>query len=357
MVAVKIRNEIYKKTFISFFIAFIVLSFSFFIYLLLTGKLTFGSLEQPWDGVSVATQFESGNGTSENPYIIRSPEEFVYFQNLIEGDNYQSYQDKYYALDGDLNFGDKSFSSIGIITSEEDKIFKGHFDGRGHSIYNLKIDQDVVVDNVSYYSLFTKVENASIENLIMRSFKIKVNENEHEYNNIVGFIGEVLTNSKDENINEETVLSQFVNLSFIDFDIDYADIKSSDNYIGVFTKSVSSNSYLYNLSFIGRIRGNDNNNKIGIISDNIDGEVYKVISNISLENMNDINFSNEKIKNHYIVKDGKIYLDGEEISNEMLLSEFNDNSSDYYWDYEENQFVLKKYVAINLMISEGFYMF
>ena len=101
---------------------------------------------------------------------------------------------------------------------------------------------------------------------------------------------------------------------------------------------------MYNLSFIGRIRGNDNNNKIGIISDNIDGEVYKAISNISLENMNDINFSNEKIKNHYIVKDGKIYLDGEEISNEMLLSEFNDNSSDYYWDYEENQFVLKKYV-------------
>ncbi len=340
----KIRNEIYRKIFISFFIAFIVLSFSFFIYLLLTGKLTFSSLEQPWDGVSVATQFESGNGTSENPYIIKSPEEFVYFKNLIEGDNYQAYQDKYYALDDDLNFGDKSFSGIGIITSEEDKIFKGHFDGRGHSIYNLKIDKDVVVDNVSYYSLFTKVENASIENLIMKSFKIKVNENEHEQKNIVGFIGDVLTTSKDENINEETILSQFVNLSFVDFNIDYADIKSSDNYIGVFTKSVSSNSYLYNLSFMGKIEGNDNNNKIGIISDNIDGKVWKVISNISLENIHDINFSNEKIKNHYIVKDGRIYLDGEEISNEILLSEFNDNSSDYYWNYEENQFILKKYV-------------
>ena len=40
-------------------------------------------------------------------------------------------------------------------------------------INNLKIDSEVVIDDVSYYSLFTKTENASIKNLMMKSFKIK----------------------------------------------------------------------------------------------------------------------------------------------------------------------------------------
>ena len=131
-----------KRIYAFFIIALFLVTFAFGLYSFITGVISFGELEDVWDGVSVATQFESGNGTFENPYIIKTPEEFVYFKALIEGDSFQAYQDKYYALDDDLNFGDNSFSSIGVITATEEgnnqeKIFKGHLDGRGHSIYNL----------------------------------------------------------------------------------------------------------------------------------------------------------------------------------------------------------------------------
>ena len=149
----KVRNEIYKRIFVSFFIALIAVSCSFFIYSLLTGKLTFSSYGEGWDGFTVAIQFESGNGTEENPYIIRTPEEFVYFKNLIEGENYKAYQDKYYALENDLNFGGNSFSSIGIITGEEgnveDRIFKGNLDGMSSTI---KISFKYPIFEVSFFA-------------------------------------------------------------------------------------------------------------------------------------------------------------------------------------------------------------
>ena len=76
----KRRNENYRKIFVSFFAAFVIVAFSFFIYSLLTGKLSFSSLEQGWDGISIATQFQSGNGTAENPFIIHDENEFLYFK-------------------------------------------------------------------------------------------------------------------------------------------------------------------------------------------------------------------------------------------------------------------------------------
>ncbi len=342
----KVRNVKTKKIFFSFVALFVLTSFSFFIYVLLTGSISFGSKEDIWDGETIASSFGTGNGTKDNPYIIKTPDEFVYFKTLIEGDNYKAYQDKYYALDDDLNFGDKSFSSIGIIdlkdNDTEEKIFKGYFDGRGHSIFNLKIDKEVVIDNTSYYSLFTKTENATIENLIMKSFKIKVNDNEKDI--VTGFIGDILTKDFSEEENEERILSQFRNISLIDFEIDYSDNKKDNNKISIFTNSVSKNSNLSNLYFIGRIKGNNSNSNIGIVTDKIEGKISKIVSNIVLDDVENVDFTNEKIENHYIIKDGNIYLNGEVVSNESLLFNLNDNKdNDYYWDYENNEFTLKKY--------------
>ena len=89
----KLKDKKIKKLFLSFFAALMLTSFSFFIYTLLTGKISFSELEDGWDGTTVATSFSAGNGTKENPYVIKTPEEFVYFKTLIEGENYLSYQD------------------------------------------------------------------------------------------------------------------------------------------------------------------------------------------------------------------------------------------------------------------------
>ena len=93
-----------KNIFIAGFAALFVVVFSFLLINIITGRITFGEADA-WDGESVASSFSSGNGTLENPYIIGSPEEFILFKNSIEGEDFKAYQDKYYELSANLNFG------------------------------------------------------------------------------------------------------------------------------------------------------------------------------------------------------------------------------------------------------------
>lgn len=133
-------EKLSKKTkiFVTSFAALFVVAFSFLLINIITGRITFGEADA-WDGESVASSFSSGNGTLENPYIIGSPEEFLLFKNSIEGEDFKAYQDKYYELSANLNFGNHQISSIGIKEEETERIFKGNFNGNGYTISNLNI--------------------------------------------------------------------------------------------------------------------------------------------------------------------------------------------------------------------------
>ena len=90
----------------------------------------------PSVGISLilSSSFSSGNGTVDNPYIISTGEELSYFKSLIEGNNSDVYNDKYYALGSDINLDNHEWIAIGNSLGQ----FKCYFDGRGFTIKNIK---------------------------------------------------------------------------------------------------------------------------------------------------------------------------------------------------------------------------
>ena len=97
-----------------------------------------------WDGVTVASSYESGDGTESSPYVIANAEQFAYFaQQMTAGIGV----DACYELTADLEMTAANWKTI--------PVFEGHFDGNGHTvIYTLK---DTIESNFSYYGLFGKV--------------------------------------------------------------------------------------------------------------------------------------------------------------------------------------------------------
>ncbi|MEJ6950032.1 GLUG motif-containing protein [Natronospora cellulosivora (SeqCode)] len=127
--------------------------------------------------IEVKAEFKiglTGEGTSSSPYQIYTPENLV----LIGKDNYSN--NAYYQLMNDIdleNFGE--FESI--------KEFEGVFDGKGHEIRNLYINQDEKND----LGLFA--ENlGEIKNIGLLDLEIRGREN---VGGLVGINNGVITNS------------------------------------------------------------------------------------------------------------------------------------------------------------------
>ena len=77
-----------------------------------------------------------GSGTEADPYLLHNAQEV---QGLAQDVNYgNSYEGKYIALAGDIDMSSltQAYRSIGRT---DERPFKGHFDGRGHTISNLTI--------------------------------------------------------------------------------------------------------------------------------------------------------------------------------------------------------------------------
>lgn len=90
-----------------------------------------------WDGSSVATSYQSGNGEKATPYEIATAEQFAYFANQIaEGNGTEAS----YILNADIDMTAISWTPIGMVYDdyETGKYFHGSFDGNGHTVkYNI----------------------------------------------------------------------------------------------------------------------------------------------------------------------------------------------------------------------------
>ena len=128
-----------KTVFLYFTALFVLAVISYSLYSFITAVITLSDPDG-WDGYTVATSFALGNGSKENPYIIQDASEYVYFQQLIEGDNSNSYSNLYYKLGNDINFNGNAIKPIGVVLEDEEKIFTGNLDGAGYSLSNFKIN-------------------------------------------------------------------------------------------------------------------------------------------------------------------------------------------------------------------------
>ncbi len=142
-----------------------------------------------WSG-DAANAFASGAGTEDNPYVIKTPEQFAYFRNQVDAGN--SFKGKYVKLDADINLNRIPFDPIGFGYWNESKVdangndtntvFMGTFDGGNHTIYNLYEncwELDTAQNNYSTYTystagagLFASIKNATIKNLMINGAEI-----------------------------------------------------------------------------------------------------------------------------------------------------------------------------------------
>jgi len=110
-----------------------------------------------WDGTSVATAFESGDGSEANPYIIKTAAQLAY---LAQSTNATAnvYMGKYFKLGADIDLANKPWQPIGIKGFP----FDGFFDGDDHTVSGLYVDTDGIHAGLFGYAEGTVIKNISI---------------------------------------------------------------------------------------------------------------------------------------------------------------------------------------------------
>lgn len=329
-----------RKLFISIFATLILLLFIYFIYSFIVDRTTLAN-EDKWDGVSIATSFSSGNGTIDNPYLISNGSEFIYFKNLIEGNDANLYKDKYYKLSNDIDFDNHSFTSIGNILSDNENIFMGNFDGNGYSLNNILIDNPNTYDSIDYYGIFSTTKNATISNLNISNINIKVKDSSN--NMRIGTISGVSL-VDDSSDNTSDILSTFKNISINNSVIDISDtLYDKNTYIGGFSGYLDKKINAYNIYLNNNFNTKYKDN-IASFSYSLNSEISNIILNINSNNYEASDFlfninGEGSVKNNYYFNNNKYYLDDKEVSTDDILSELNSfNDSEYYFDFIDNTF-------------------
>ena len=109
-----------------------------------------------WATAYVSAPFE-GNGTEEQPYLIRSAEDWNTLSEHINSGGTQ-YNGKYYKLTEDISVSTVLGNRPDTTTDSEDNPFIGTFDGDGHTL-NVNINDPV------FAAPFAVAHNATIKNI------------------------------------------------------------------------------------------------------------------------------------------------------------------------------------------------
>ena len=333
-----------KKTFSLLVLAFFVVFFAFSIFTVLSGILSFAELEG-WDGKTIATEFASGNGSEENPYVIHNAAQFMYFKSLVEGDTFSSYQDKYYVLDSDIDFGGYDITPIGIevpkeavempveengeetsieeteteeaaveeVKNVEDRIFKGTLDGKGYSLMNFKIREGTALEGKTYYAFFSKVEEGTITRINLDNYRIEVPEDVDAV--ISGLVG----NQQKGMIEDVTLRNFYIHTH-----------NNADSVVGIIAGE-SDEVKITKVYVDGEVNGSSQ----GFVRYFDKGESTFILSRLTYDGI----LEHENVKDLYFVKDGKILLEDTEVSEVSLLALLNDGlEADYYWAFDQGVF-------------------
>lgn len=337
------KNKLFVRAFITLF----VLLIAFFIYSFIADRSTFGEVDK-WDGVSVASSFSSGNGSLDNPYVISTSSQFMYFKSLIDGDNSSTYRDKYYVLENDLDFDNHSISGIGSITN--DSAFMGNFDGNGYTISNILIDKGVTADDVDYYGLFTKTKNAYINNLNINNLKVVVKNGDNLFR-----VGSVIADASSlvDETNTKDEVGIISNISISNSSIDLRDTEyNKDNIIGLFSSSIDKKININNIYMDLDINTNYNEG-IYSFSKILESDINNILLDINSNNysFNDFKFNDSgdgTVSNKYYVSNGKYYLGQDEVTIDSIINEFNSEMDDYYFEMVDDTFKCIKYDKDNV---------
>ena len=166
-------------------------------YLLLALSLIFlGTLPNMADSKAESWSYPSsnpgrecftGSGTESSPYLIQSAQDLANLAYIVT-DNNDDVTGKYFKMTHDIYLNDFTVDANGAINANGDlkkwtpigeygsiwnDDFQGIFDGDGHTIYGLYIEEN---DNRRYVGLFGTIEDATIKNLTIRNAYVNIKE-------------------------------------------------------------------------------------------------------------------------------------------------------------------------------------
>ena len=192
-----------------------------------------------WDGTSIANAYHNGLGTEQEPFVIFSAEEFIYFLTQIrEG---ESYENVYFVLTSNINLGGYSINATALT---EDTSFKGILDGNSHKIYNFIITSP---DN-SFGGLFGYVDGI-IRNIgFETSMMITTNKTTDVY---VGLVVGKLNGSLENVYVTGTLTSTSLKISYVGGLVGYNGGSISNSYANVNVTTVSTNLKCYAAGLVG----------------------------------------------------------------------------------------------------------
>lgn len=108
---------------------------------------------------------ESGDGSEENPFLISSVEELIWFEEWVN-ENSTDHTSACAKLIENIDLSNISWTPIANL--EENRSYNGTFDGNGKTISNL-----TCIRNANYAGLFGEVQGGIIKNIIFDKAHIK----------------------------------------------------------------------------------------------------------------------------------------------------------------------------------------
>ena len=123
--------------------------------------------------------WSQGSGTAEDPYLIDSAEQLRYLGLMVN--NGEDYSGKYFRQAEDIDLSGENWKPIGKYVSSStpndarNRAFSGIYDGGGHTIANLTIEETLAEDPIinKGYGLFGYL-TGTVRNLGLKNLDIKV---------------------------------------------------------------------------------------------------------------------------------------------------------------------------------------
>jgi len=133
-----------------------------------------------WDS-TVAASFDGGSGTEADPYRIATGAQLAYLSSTVGAGT--DYSGLYLKLTADIDLNNLEWTPIGGKFGGSNTSFLGTFDGDGHVIRNLTIENSQTI----YTGLFGIVGDATIKNLGVENIQISYLTTNARIGGLVGY--------------------------------------------------------------------------------------------------------------------------------------------------------------------------
>jgi uncharacterized secreted protein with C-terminal beta-propeller domain len=124
-------------------------------------------IEHHGKALDIRIPYASGNGTEDDPFIIKNGQQLLFFSEQVRGiENYCT--GKFFALGSYIDIGGEELLPIG---ENGGRAFEGTFDGRGYIVVNfvIKCSGNAFQPHIG---VFGRVRNATIKNLGVVGFDV-----------------------------------------------------------------------------------------------------------------------------------------------------------------------------------------